>query len=263
MDGRWPKANELRLFVSHLGAWLGRLTLGEGCDGGPADLFGRAVGCDWQEQRVLFVIVNERGGALFIGFETHLNGSRSVVFALEKSAAAFIADTCGLRWPFRKMKDSFALFASTAAAETRHDFVERQFVIDDSGERKRFILHQSHQGFGLVQCAREAIQDKAASATQAAAALQYHFQNNLVGYQITPAHIFKRSPHGGADATFAFPCGGTKDVSSGEMAGAKAMVQQFRLGPLSDAGSAEQNQPPWLTLELGVDIAFRCRPLKP
>jgi hypothetical protein len=138
--------------------------------------------------------------------------------------------------------DRLALFANRAAAQARHDFRHRQFVVHRGTWRGILLFHQLAEGLGLPQRTREPVQYESALAMQAAAALSHHFPDRRVRHQIATAHVVQCRRHRRCLLAGLSASGGA-NISGGQMTSAEALVQQLRLRALSHSGCSEQHQP--------------------
>jgi hypothetical protein len=154
---------------------------GEGVEGTVGDVFGGTGGGDGEEEAFGGVEVDQGCGGLIVGLEADLYGFGAVVFALEEEGAAMIADVLGSGGLVGDVEDGFAFGASAAATQTGDDFGEGQFVIDYGVEGKIFFLKELPKGFGLGECAGEAVEEETSGTAKAAGAFANHFPDSAIG----------------------------------------------------------------------------------
>ena len=219
------------------------------CDQGAlADGLWRAGRCHPYQQPKAVIKLNQRSRAAVVCLKTHSYRLWPIIFSLKQSTLATIADPRSRRRPLGHMVYGLALFAGAPSPEPRDNFAGRQFVIDDRGERDAFLFRQSLQGLGLADRSRETIENEAALATQAILALSNHLPHDRVWDQFAPAHVLPRLAHGWGLIAIRLAGGATENVSSRQMASSQLLVQEIGLRPLTDSGSAKQNQPQRLTI---------------
>ena len=146
---------------------------------------------------MLGVEIDKRGGGLVVGGHADFDGFGAIVFALEESGAATIADVLAFGRLVGDVEDGFAFGAGAAATEARNDFFEWQFVVDYGVEEEIFFLQKLREGFGLGKCARESVEEEATGATETASAFANHFPNRGIGDEGAATHEIKGGGHGG------------------------------------------------------------------
>ena len=204
----------------------------------------RAGGGDGEQQTGFFVELDEREGAAVVGFQAHADGFGSIVFALEETALTNVANASGFGRAFGGVEDRFALFAGEAATETRDDVAHRQFVIDDGGERNVLGREQFGQGLGLIECAREAVEDEATGTTETHAAFADHVEDGGIGNQFAATHEVESGFHSGSEIALVARFGGAEDVAGGKMASVEFLVEEGGLSPFAHSRRAEKDEPP-------------------
>src|SRR4029078_12088151 len=148
-----------------------------------------------QQQPKLPVEFDQWLSASTVSLQSDLNRRRPIIFALEEGSFAVIAPV-GNPWrKFRQMKYCFAFRACPAAAQPRHNFTHRKFVIHYRGKSESFIFHELFKRLRLRKRARKAIKDESATAVQTPAALAHHFPNSGVRHKIATPHVFLRGSH--------------------------------------------------------------------
>ena len=257
---RWPQDGGVRplpkvgIRVERRGAyaWLGmalrkdgeRGAEGEDVKGAGGDVFGGARGWDGEEEAFGGVKVDQGCGGLVIGLEADFYGFRAVVFAVEERRAAMIADVFGFGGLVGNVEDGFAFGASAAATETGDDFGDGQFVIDYGAKGKIFFLKELCKGFGLGECAGEAVEEEAAGTAEAAGAFANHFPDGGIGDEGAAAHEVEAGGHGRRGDAILAGGGDAENIAGGKMTGAKMLVKELGLGAFADAGSTEEDETP-------------------
>ena len=204
-----------------------------------ADFVGGAGGWDGEQEALAAIETDEWGGALVVGGETDLNGVGAIVFATEERGTAVIANALVLGRLRSDVEDGFAFGAGAASAETSDDFRSGKLVIDDGVEGKIFLLEKIAEGLRLGKSAREAVQEKAALATETAGTFADHIPDSGIGDERAAAHVLEGGSHGGRWRAFGAGSSGAEDIAGREMAGAEAFVEELGLRAFAYAGSAE------------------------
>jgi len=209
------------------------------------------------------VETDEGGGAFVVGGEADLNGFGAVVFAAKEGGTAVIANAFVLGRLGGDVKDGFAFGAGAASAETSDDFWSGKLVIDDGVEGEIFLLEKIAEGLRLGESAREAVEEKAALATETAGAFADHIPDGGIGNESATAHVLEGGSHGGRWRAFGAGSSGAEHVSGGEMAGAEAFVEELGLRAFAYAGSAEEDEAPARFAVGGLGSALSGRTLEP
>jgi hypothetical protein len=161
------------------------------------------------------------------------------------------------------VKDGFAFRAGAASGEAGNDFVEREFIVDDGGEREIFFFEKIVERAGLRECARETVEEKTALAAEAGSAFTDHIPDGGVGDECATAHEIERGKHGGRGRAIGASMGGTEDIAGGKMASAEFFMEELRLRALAYTGSAEENETPELSWFSGDGGTWDGRAVKP
>lgn len=235
----------------------------QGDDGSVEDFFGGPLGGDGHEQVFALVESGERQGAFVVSVHSHANGFGKVILTLDERTAAGIADAAHLRRAAINVVNRFASRTGAASAQARNDLVNGQLVAQDGLELNVVLDEAFIKCLGLRRGAREAIEKKPAATAEAAASLDQESKNDFVGHEIAAAHIFEGAGHGGGAIAVAESFCAAKNVTGGEVAGAKAGGKQFGLGALADAGRAEKYEAVGMSVRLRGDLALGITAFEP
>jgi hypothetical protein len=131
-----------------------------------ANIFRRPTRGHRNQQAQPFIKINQRRRAPLYASRRILMDSGRSSSRWNNALPAAVAATRLLGWTPRYLKHRFALLARPAPAQPRHYFRQCQFIIDYRCQRNRVLVQLMSQRLSLRQCSSEAVQNKAAAASQ-------------------------------------------------------------------------------------------------
>jgi FKBP-type peptidyl-prolyl cis-trans isomerase FkpA len=158
--------------------------------------FGKRADLDRDEQTKPPVILRERCGAFLVSRQADPHRFGPVIFALDQLAAAQIANAGDASSQSADVIRGFAVGADAAAADAGDDLLATQVVTQHTVELDVQFRQRPLQRFGLLDSAREAVEQETAPALQAAGALAHDGEHGLVRHEFAAFHLFERGHHG-------------------------------------------------------------------
>lgn len=177
------------------------------------------------KESLLFVEVDERPGAPFIGFHANANGLGLVVFPLEQISTTMVANTFLFWGKSLDMEDRLAFETGATASQPGNYSLNRQFV-GDHRIQLDFLVFQHHvKSFGLGDCTRESIKQESTSAIDATCPFADQSDNEAVPDKGTLFHKLQGFLHRRRSvAGFQRFCS-AEDIAGGQVAGTKVLGQ--------------------------------------
>jgi hypothetical protein len=121
------------------------------------DGFNGLVAVEFVKEASLLVVIEKGGSLLVVVLKSHLEGLRIVVFALDKLAAATIADSV-LGWlSIHKVIGSAALWADPTSGDSFYEKLIWARDVHDGVDLTVNLFPKRFEGLGLRDCAWETI----------------------------------------------------------------------------------------------------------
>src|ERR1017187_9721214 len=149
-----------------------------------ANLIGRSGGGNPNQQSRTPVKLDQRRRAAVIGFQSHSDRLRPVIFPLKQLPLTLVASARDFRRTLGHVEYRLAFLAGPPSAQSIHNLTHCQFVVHHRGQGESFAVHQLLERLSLPQRARESIQNESSAAPQAANAFPYHLPHRCIRHQI-------------------------------------------------------------------------------